>query len=75
MQKIGIRTDPARSLLIIETPSELQFELRDSTGKLLVTGNKLRQLSISINIKRLPKGTYTLHITVDGEQIYKTIEL
>jgi hypothetical protein len=75
MQKIGIYTDPSRSLLIIETPSALQFELRDSSDKLLITGNKLRQASLSINIKNLAKGSYTLKINIDGGQVYKTIEL
>ena len=75
MHKIGIHTDEAKSLLIIETPSELQFELRDGNDKLLVTGNKLHQPSVSINIKRLAKGTYTLKINVDGQQVYKTVEL
>lgn len=75
MHKIGINTDPSGSFLIIETPGELQFELRDAAGKLLITGNKLRQPSVSINIKRLGKGTYVLKLNIDGEQVYKTIEL
>ena len=75
MHKIGIYIDPTRSFLIIETPSALQFELRDGAGKLLITGNKLRQPSVSISIKRLSPGAYTLMLIVDGEHVYKTIEL
>jgi len=75
MHKIGIYTDPSGFFLIIETPVELQFELRDGNGKLLITGNKLRQPSVSINIKRLAKGSYTLKLNIDGQQVFKTIEL
>jgi len=75
MHRIGIYIDPSGSFLIIETPSALQFELRDSNDKLLITGNKLRQPSLSISIKRLIKGSYTLKITIDGEVVSKTIEL
>jgi len=75
MHKIGIKIDPSGSFLVIETPCELQFELRDSAGKLLILGNKLRQPSVSINIKRLAKGSYTLKLYVEGEQVFKTIEL
>jgi len=75
MQKIGISIDTQNSLLVIETPGEFQFELRDSEGKLLITGNKLQQPSISINIKRLAKGSYQLIITIYGEKVVKTIEL
>lgn len=75
MYKIGIHVDTAKSLLVIETSAELEFELRDSKGNLLVTGNKLQQPSVSINIKRLPKGTYRLALNIDGEQVYKAIEL
>jgi len=75
MNKIGIYTDPSKTFLIIETRAELAFELLDHNEKLLITGNKLQQPSISINIKRLPKGSYTLRISIDGERVYKTIEL
>ena len=75
MHKIGISINAPLKLLIIETPAALQFDLCDSSGNLLVTGNKLHQPSISINIARLAKGTYTLKLYIDGEQLYKTIEL
>jgi len=75
MQRISIYTDPEKKLLIIETPFTLQFELRDIAGKLLVTGNKLKQPSIGINIKPFIKGTYTLKIIIDGQQEYKIVEL
>ena len=75
MHKIGIYIDPSKSFLIIETPAELAFELRDSNEKLLVAGNKLKQPSVSISIKRLGKGNYTLKLTIDDQEVYKTIEL
>jgi len=75
MHKIGIYINTPLGLLVIETPAALQFELCDSSGNLLITGNKLHQPSISVNIARLAKGSYTLKLQVDGEQLYKTIEL
>jgi hypothetical protein len=75
MQRIGIYIDPSGSSLVIETSSELQFELRDGNDKLLITGNKLGQPSVSINIKRLAKGSYTLKLYVEGQHVYKSIEI
>ena len=75
MHKIGIRIDTQNSLLVIETPAELQFELRDTEDKLLITGNKLRQPYINVSIKRLAKGSYKLILTIEGEKVFKTIEL
>ena len=75
MHKIGIYINAPLRLLIIETPAALQFELCDSNGNLLVTGNKLQQPNISVDISRLAKGSYVVKLHVDGEQLYKTIEL
>ncbi|HVX48783.1 MAG TPA: T9SS type A sorting domain-containing protein [Chitinophagaceae bacterium] len=75
MQKISIYTNASHTLLIIDTPVELKFELRDNNGKLLVTGNKLNQPSIAVNIQRLTKGAYLLTIFMEGETLQKKLDL
>ncbi len=75
MDKIGIYTDSAGEFLIIETASELQFELSDAARKLLVAGNKLQQPSIKINIKNLLPGNYLLKINYDGLTLYQRISI
>ena len=75
MNKIGIYTDPSKTILTIETPAELAFELLDNNEKLLITGNKKQQPNKKNNKKQQPKGSYTLRIVIDGERVYKTIEL
>jgi len=75
MDKIGIYTDPEGEFLVIETPSEIQFELSDEARRLLVAGNKLQQPSVKINIKNLQPGKYLLKITYEGMSLYQRIEL
>ena len=75
MDKIGIYTDGAGEFLVIETPSEIQFELSDEGRKLLVAGNKLQQPSVKINIRNLLPGRYLLKINYEGLTLYQHIEL
>ena len=75
MLKIGIYLNQSTTGLVIETEHPLQFELRNSEGKLLVTGNKLHQPSITVDIQRLEKGAYTLKMYIQGQTVYKTIDL
>lgn len=75
MLKIGIYINQSKTGLVIETAYPLQFELRNCAGKLIVTGNKLLQPLVTINIKRLASGTYTLTIYIEGQTVFKTIEL
>jgi len=75
MDKIGIYTDEAGEFLVIETPSEIQYELSDDNRKLLVAGNKLQQPSVRINISHLQPGSYLLKINYDGLTLYRRIEL
>ena len=75
MDKIGIYTDSAGEFLIIETPSEIQFELSDAARKLLVTGNKLQQPYVRINIKNLLPGNYLLKINYEGLTLYQRISI
>ena len=75
MLVIGIYINQSRAGLVIETPHPLQYELRNSQGKLIVTGNKLMQPTLTIDVQRLTQGDYTLKLHIQGQNVVKKITL
>jgi len=75
MLKIGIQINQSTGGLVIETPHPLQYELRNSLNKLIVTGNKLGQPTLTIDVQRLIPGDYTLKLYIQGQTLVKKITL
>ena len=75
MDKINLYTQEEGAYLIIETALELQFELRDENRKLIMTGNKLQQPAVKLDIRQLVRGKYLLRLDYEGLTIFKWIDL